>query len=269
MGTQQWVGWVTVRPGRLTYAGLLGSAAEHAHHAVQLMVTAGPPILLGDGDGVEREFRGVVVPPNVPHAILRGSTDALLVLIDPFSATGRALAGGAGAAGGDGVRSVSSWRTVPVGDGGRWDSVGAAEEYVEWVAGPGPAAPFEPTHPAVLRAAALVRERIDGQVRLGELAAAVGLSESRLGHLFSAQAGLPFRRYVLWQRLQSALALLAGGASLTDAAHGSGFADAAHLTRTFVRMIGAPPSRLAKGVRWVEQPNRSSLGAGSGSTLEA
>ncbi|MBB5788891.1 AraC family transcriptional regulator [Jiangella mangrovi] len=265
MAAQRWVGWVSVRPGRLTYAGALGSAAEHAHHAVQLMVTAGAPILLADGDGVEREFRGVVVPPNVPHAILRGSTDALLVLIDPFSATGRSLPGGDG----DGVRSVSSWRTVPGGDGGRWSSVEAAEEFVESVAGSG-AVPEEPEHPAVLEAAALVRERIDdGQLRLGDLAAAVGLSESRLGHLFSAQAGLPFRRYVLWQRLQRALALLAGGASLTDAAHGSGFADAAHLTRTFVRMIGAPPSRLAKDVRWVEQPNRSSLGPGSARTLEA
>jgi AraC-like DNA-binding protein len=264
MGAQRWVGWVSVRPGRLTYAGILGSAAEHAHHAVQLMVTAGDPILLADGDGAEREFRGVVVPPNVPHAILRGSTDALLVLIDPFSATGRALSGAG--ADGDGVRSVSSWRTVPA--DGDWGSLAAAEEFVHALAA-GPAPSPELTHPAVLRAAALVRERIDGQVRLGELAAAVGLSESRLGHLFSAQAGLPFRRYVLWQRLQSALALLAGGASLTDAAHGSGFADAAHLTRTFVRMIGAPPSRLAKDVRWVEQPNRSSLGPGSGRTLEA
>lgn len=246
-------------PGRLTYAGALGSADEHAHHAVQLMVTAGEPFVLRDGDGGERAFRGVVIPANAPHAIVRGSRDSLLVLVDPFSAAGRALSD-------DGGGSVSSWREIAGGDGG-WDTVEAAESLVESVAGSGVAA--QPEHPAVLQAAALVRDRIDGPIRLGEPAAAVGLSESRLGHLFSAQAGLPFRRYVLWQRLQRALGLISGGTSLTDAAHGSGFADAAHLTRTFVRMFGAPPSWLAQGIRWVEQPNRSSQRPAPPSTLGA
>ncbi len=239
-------GWVSVRPGRLTYAGLLRPAAEHAHHAVQLMVAANEPIVLSDGDGDERPFHGVVIPPNVPHAIVRGSPDALLVLIDPFSAAGRSLVQAGGA------RSASSWRSISGGDRSRWDSLAAADSFVQSLTATSAGAASKPTHPAVLQAAALIRERIDDQIRLGDLAAAVGLSESRLGHLFSAQAGLPFRRYVLWQRLQQALALQSGGMSLTDAAHGSGFADGAHLTRTFVRMIGAPPSRLAKDVRWVE-----------------
>ena len=103
--------------------------------------------------------------------------------------------------------------------------------------------------------------------------AEVLLTQGRLG---GADVGkLPFRRYVLWQRLQRALGRLATGASLTDVAHESGFADAAHLTRTFVRMIGAPPSRLARGVRWVDpspsqrQPVRSSPAAAPARTLEA
>lgn len=83
---------------------------------------------------------------------------------------------------------------------------------------------------------------------VGTLAAAarsLGLSSSRLGHLFSAQVGLPFRPYALWLRLQGALAYLARGANLTEAAHGAGFADSAHLTRTFRRMFGVAPSDLA------------------------
>jgi AraC-like DNA-binding protein len=67
-----------------------------------------------------------------------------------------------------------------------------------------------------------------------------------LGHLFSEQVGLPFRPFALWLRLQGVLGHLAHGANLTQAAHGAGFADSAHLTRTFRRMFGIAPSSLAR-----------------------
>jgi AraC-like DNA-binding protein len=56
------------------------------------------------------------------------------------------------------------------------------------------------------------------------------------------------RAYLLWSRLDAALGELARGASLTQAAHAAGFADAAHLTRTFRRMVGIVPSSIARSV---------------------
>lgn len=82
----------------------------------------------------------------------------------------------------------------------------------------------------------------DSPVRV--LAASVGLSEDRLHHLFSTEAGIPIHRFRLWLRLKHASHLFLEGQSLTEAAHDSGFADSAHFTRTFVKMFGAPPSRL-------------------------
>ena len=41
-----------------------------------------------------------------------------------------------------------------------------------------------------------------------------------------------------------ALELFVEGASLTDAAHGAGFADSAHLSRTFRRMFGINAASL-------------------------
>ena len=78
-------------------------------------------------------------------------------------------------------------------------------------------------------------------VTVAELAADVGLSEDRLHHLFTDQMGIPLHRFRLWLRLQQASRLYFAGHTLTYAAHDAGFADAAHFSRTFARMFGAPP----------------------------
>ena len=79
-----------------------------------------------------------------------------------------------------------------------------------------------------------------------ELARRVGLSEVRVVHLFSQQMGLPMRRYLLWLRLRSVIYSLALGQTLTEAAHAAGFADSAHMSRTFRGMFGLAPSLLLK-----------------------
>ncbi|WP_253784341.1 helix-turn-helix domain-containing protein [Nocardia amikacinitolerans] len=100
-------------------------------------------------------------------------------------------------------------------------------------------------HPAVAEVLRLLPERIaEGPVRLADLARAVHLSESRLAHVFSAELGLPFRPYLRWLRVQRAVELLAAGHTLTEVAHGAGFADSAHLTRVCRAMFGAPPSQF-------------------------
>jgi AraC-like DNA-binding protein len=81
---------------------------------------------------------------------------------------------------------------------------------------------------------------------VGEIAAGVDLSESRFSHLFTEHVRVPVRRYLLWLRLRDALHLLSRGGSLTETAHEAGFADSAHLTRTFRTSLGIAPSELVK-----------------------
>ena len=80
-----------------------------------------------------------------------------------------------------------------------------------------------------------------------ELANLIGLSESRMQHVFKDQVGIPIRRYVLWMRLRNVLELALAGSSLTTAAHASGFSDLAHFTRTFRATFGIKPSALLSG----------------------
>ena len=65
------------------------------------------------------------------------------------------------------------------------------------------------------------------------LASRVHLSESRFTHLFRQQTGLSLSRYLLWLRLFEGVAAVARGDNMTSAAHRAGFADLAHMSRTF------------------------------------
>ncbi|MFZ6656267.1 helix-turn-helix transcriptional regulator [Undibacterium sp. TJN19] len=78
------------------------------------------------------------------------------------------------------------------------------------------------------------------------LAKHVHLSQSRFTHLFRQQTGMSLSRYLLWSRMLSAVAAVAEGNNITTAAHQAGFADLAHMSRTFRTMMGVPPSELHK-----------------------
>lgn len=87
-----------------------------------------------------------------------------------------------------------------------------------------------------------IREHLDDPLTLPELARSCGLSPGRFRHLFAQETGIPFRAFVLWERLNRALAIGFGGASWTEAAHAANFADSSHLTRTCRRMFGFAPT---------------------------
>lgn len=52
---------------------------------------------------------------------------------------------------------------------------------------------------------------------------------------------------MLWRKLARAMVAIGRGDSLSQAAYAGGFADAAHLTRTFNQMFGMPPSMMMRG----------------------
>jgi AraC family transcriptional regulator len=96
------------------------------------------------------------------------------------------------------------------------------------------------------RAIEVLRQRIDEPVLLAEIAEAAFLSPDRFRHLFVEQTGMRFRPYVLWLRIEIALAAFAAGSNLTEASTAGGFADSAHFSRTFKRMFGIVPSSFQR-----------------------
>jgi AraC-like DNA-binding protein len=112
---------------------------------------------------------------------------------------------------------------------------------------PGPQAPRSRVeHAAVRRALDHLRERWDQPVPLHELAAVAGLSRFELARRFAAQVGLPAHAYQTGLRVNRARAMLRAGRAPAEVAVACGFADQAHLTRTFRRIVGVPPGRYAR-----------------------
>jgi AraC-like DNA-binding protein len=92
--------------------------------------------------------------------------------------------------------------------------------------------------PRINKAITFIKESSDKKARINTVTQEVGLSESRLIHLFTSEVGVPPRRYSLWLRLLDAINEIIHGASFTEAAYAAGFSDSAHLSRTFRQMFG-------------------------------
>ena len=232
-------------PDRLLLLGPGFDTGFHRHHAAQLCL--GLEGLLKLRHGIDQPWSsapGFFVAPDQPHQFDAGAGAVAILYLEAES--------GACA---DCQRRHSQKGPSPLGDttslaplqalrsaGGNGESLARAlrvfgiDERQQ-----GMAAVLEPR---MAHALGWIGTHIDSAIRLQHVAAAAGLSPSHFGHLFTAQVGIPLRRYVLWRRLREAIGLAMRGGSLTEAAHAAGFADSAHLSRTFRDTFGVTPSFL-------------------------
>lgn len=101
---------------------------------------------------------------------------------------------------------------------------------------------LERVEQAVLDAAAFIDGHSDETVPGEFVAEAIGYSLSRLQELFRVQLGISMRSYRSWSRLRRFAALMASAPTLTAAAVGAGFYDAAHFSRVFMATFGVTAS---------------------------
>jgi AraC family transcriptional regulator len=252
-----WPGRVFVGVGRVLYVGGASDTSPHLHHAIQICVALSGRLRLRPGPGERwRRHRGAVIGSNQPHQLDGSGCEVVLVYLEPESEEGRRLAVGDP---GSPIQAISP----------------AAVQAIRAVTATTRSCDASPEAAVRLCAEILTRlglrwerrQALDGRVRqailsirgdpsrrwkVAEVAEASGLSGRRFRELFSAQVGMSCRQYLLWTHLYFALGELARNASLTEAALAAGFADAAHLTRTFRRMVGIVPSAIAGSVSFME-----------------
>jgi AraC family transcriptional regulator len=89
-----------------------------------------------------------------------------------------------------------------------------------------------------------IDERLDRVIYNTELAGVANLSVSHFSRAFKRTFGESARAYIMRRRISVAQALIGqGNQTLADIALACGFADQAHMTRVFGRLVGKSPSR--------------------------
>lgn len=252
-----WSGRIFLWPARALFIAHAADTAVHAHHAVQLCLSLEAPFKLRRGIGSQwGEFDFALIGPDQPHQLNGGGARLALLYLDPESDEGRALV--ARAAGGSfalptrgdlGLRRELIYACADRADAPE-AAFAAVTELLRFVT-----PSTTERHPMDSRVNRLLeRLRSQPQQALSAAVAAgeLGLSSHRFQHVFRESTGVPFRRYLLWLRLVAAVTRIASGSSMTTAAHAVGFADSAHLSRTFRRMFGLTPSALAKSSEFIQ-----------------
>jgi AraC-like DNA-binding protein len=101
-----------------------------------------------------------------------------------------------------------------------------------------------PVHPAVAGAAERILDEHGGG-RIEEVARDLALSRRQLERLFLGQIGVGPKRLATLARFDWTLRRLTTRISWADLAAEAGYADQAHLVRTFTALAGNPPSRMS------------------------
>jgi AraC-like DNA-binding protein len=231
-------------PPLLASQGSGARSSPHAHHAMHFVIAADAELEIRAGRSAFRA-PGVLTAPDVSHALDASDREILLVFVDPESDAGAALATAL-----DGpVRALDPATRAALytedalalmqGEGDAW--VRRAVERLG-VAVPAPRPALHPRVRRVLRHLRALPPEAD--TSLAALAEVAQLSPGRLMHTFTESIGIPLRPYLAWLRLQRAAGEITRGTPLSSAAAASGFSDAAHMSRTFRRMLGMAPSML-------------------------
>ena len=245
------VRWYVWDGGFLAIGRAQGVVPRHAHHAIQIVLALDGEISVQGKNEIWQSARGIVVGPDCEHAFDAQGAFAAMLFVDPESTEGVWLRGSLQ---GDVtilpdrrvsacVTELARFRDQPL----ESLEIGALIRHCVQALSAG-ALPARRLDPRVTRVLQQIQRSDDLRLSLATAAKSAFLSPSRFQHLFKQQLGLPYRRYVLWRKVARAMLAMGREGTATAAAHAADFADAAHLTRTFVDMFGIPPTVMLRGV---------------------
>jgi AraC-like DNA-binding protein len=233
--------------GSLWLALVTGGAGLHRHHAIQISLPLSGKARFRQSPSDEWvSYAGAVITPDIPHAFDAPNAIVANILFEPESAAGKALLSRCSEPGiialsrTEAARLVVPLISAHAANASDQRLVDEARGIIARLSGV--ATLSVTTDRRVATAIRYIRDHLDEPITLPLLAQACSLSPSRLRHLFVSETGVSMKAFILWERLNRALALGFGGTSWTEAAHATNFSDSAHLTRTCRRMFGLAPT---------------------------
>lgn len=235
-----WKGAARMGLGWGLFTGAAGDNRPHAHHAIQVLLADAPKRVWTSQRGWQ-EVRGLMIGPDLAHALAPGAERVTLIYVEPESESGARLRQALR----EGVRELTDAERIAIQRALEADPATQPDRVLVHALEPGvESEPASRPDPVIDRIIASIPSRLERPVSAAQLAEAAGLSASRFQHRFRARTGLALRPYLRWRRLLLAMAAVMRGESLTDAALSGGFADAAHFTRTVRRHFGITPGMM-------------------------
>lgn len=235
-------------PHRVLFIGPSPDNERHRHHAAQICIPLAGALKFDDGI-TTRDLPGVIVAPDCEHQISAGTGPILSLYLEPESNDYNSL--------------LAPWLQRTDGNGAHTIAlsdeslarlrdlytVGGAAHHAWSVCASAlgmSGASAAPSHldPRIEQTIDIIRREPSASHTVGSLARMVNLSAGRLSHVFRHETGIAIRRFIVWVRIRQVIESALDGASLTQAAHAAGFADAAHMSNAFRQMFGFPPSSL-------------------------
>ena len=220
MKAPEWTGHLWLGHDYGLIHGELGRTAPHAHYAHQLILAPEQPVTVSL-DGAPHTGHWLFIEALRSHAILDAPGTLFTVYAEPLLIESDALQ--------NALRGVE-----------------LSLESLDTAMRQCPRQPVDDSR--IERALTALDTLLAGKVSATALARDAHLSLSQLERLFTSHVGLPVRRLVLWRRLRLALALILAGSNVTQAAHGAGFADSAHFSRTMKRIFGVTAGQSLQGI---------------------
>ena len=222
----------------------------HSHYALEIYIALESSFQMDFGKG-ESKYQNLLINSNIPHKFSGNNGTCALILINPKHNLANKLSNHI--LSGDAFKKLDlmPFQDILTKLSNLHDEPLPYENARQLVTGllkglTKDYSKMSSTDPRVKKAISEIHCAYKETIELSNLASLTNLSTSRLRHLFKEETGITVRQYILNMRVTEAVKLIIDGHSKTYAAHESGFADAAHLSRTFRRVYGLTLSDLYK-----------------------
>lgn len=100
----------------------------------------------------------------------------------------------------------------------------------------------------IFRTLTYIDKHYTEEISVQTIAYHLGISSSRLCHVFKDFMGVSLWNYVITKRIQLAKLLLDEGSSITNACYECGFQDYSHFLRSFHNLVGVTPKKYIQGI---------------------
>lgn len=208
----------------------------HSHIAHQISISLDSNMLKLNQDGVDLESRFFFIPSKTKHRFLSEECHNLTILIDDEASLNKKI-------------DLENIKEAFIEDVRQDLSHSSITLFLKRIGLLSEAT----IDPRISQSLDFIKSQENLQsIRVEDVASHCGLSQGRFLHLFTEQMNVPFRKYILWQKIKRFILNFDGVKDLASLALEAGFSDQAHLSNYFKNTFGVSPKEILKNSTFLQ-----------------